>query len=74
MEGKACPLTKLCWALVLIGALNWGLVGAFEWNLVSALLGSVNWLERLIYVLVGLSALWMLAKMGKKCCGSDCKK
>lgn len=63
------------WVLVLIGGLNWGLVGAFEWNLVNALFGSVSWLERLIYILVGLAALMGLLKMGKGCCGSgSCKK
>ena len=45
-------------SLVLVGALNWGLVGAFNWNLVEALLGRWATLVRLVYVLVGLSALY----------------
>lgn len=47
------------YVLVLVGAFNWGLVGAFDFNLVSTIFGSVGWLETLIYILVGLSAVWM---------------
>ncbi len=46
--------------LVIIGGLNWGLVGLMNINLVNAIFGSVEVVERLIYVLVGLSALWMI--------------
>ena len=46
--------------LVIVGGLNWGLVGAFDFNLVNVILGSVSWLERLVYVLVGLAALWSI--------------
>lgn len=55
--------TALDWValvLVIIGGLNWGLVGAFNWNLVDAIFGSVQWLARTIYVLVGLSALYLI--------------
>jgi len=55
------------WWLVIIGGLNWLLVGLFDWNLVTAIFGSVSWLERVVYILVGLSALVMLfSHMGKK--------
>ncbi len=50
----------IVWILVVIGGINWGLVGAFNWNLVEAIFGSVAWLESLIYILVGLSALYMI--------------
>lgn len=43
--------------LIIIGALNWGLVGAFDFNLVSAIFGPDTWITNLIYILVGLSAL-----------------
>ena len=43
--------------LVLIGALNWGLVGLFNFNLVSFLLGDMTLLSRVIYSLVGISAI-----------------
>ncbi|CCZ49958.1 putative uncharacterized protein [Acinetobacter sp. CAG:196] len=43
--------------LVLIGALNWGLVGLFNFNLVSFLFGDMTLLSRVIYSLVGISAI-----------------
>lgn len=46
--------------LVIVGGLNWGLVGIFQWDLVAWLLGSVAWLMRLVYILVGVAALWMI--------------
>jgi len=46
--------------LVIIGGLNWGLVGALNFNLVAAIFGEASILTRLIYVLVGLSALYMI--------------
>jgi hypothetical protein len=46
--------------LVIVGGLNWGLVGAFDFNLVEALFGEKSALSRIVYVLVGLSALYMI--------------
>ncbi len=51
--------------LVIIGGINWGLIGAFEYNLVNAIFGGVPVLERIIYILVGLSALWQLIPLGR---------
>jgi hypothetical protein len=48
----------LATVLVIIGALNWGLVGLFNFNLVAALFGRFEWLTRTIYVLVGLAGLY----------------
>ena len=45
--------------LVLIGGLNWGLVGLFDLNLVAALFGTTI-LAQLIYIFVGISALWLI--------------
>lgn len=48
-------------ALVIIGGINWGLVGAFQFDLVAALFGGQDAaLARLVYVIVGLSALWQI--------------
>lgn len=47
-------------ALIVIGGINWGLVGAFDFNLVAAIFGPGSTLARLVYILVGLSALWQL--------------
>lgn len=49
---------KTCsYVLVLIGALNWGLIGLLKYNLVSSLFGETSLLTRIIYTLVGLSAI-----------------
>lgn len=50
-------LRYFVYALVLIGALNWGLVGIFGFNLVSLIFGDMTLLSRIIYSLVGISAV-----------------
>jgi len=52
--------------LVIIGAINWGLVGVASFNLVEVIFGAVGWLERLIYILVGLSGIYMIYYAVKK--------
>ncbi|MBD3354666.1 DUF378 domain-containing protein [Candidatus Woesearchaeota archaeon] len=52
--------------LVIIGGLNWGLVGLFNFDLVDAVLGAVAWLAKLVYILVGLSAVYMIYYFSKK--------
>jgi len=52
-------------ALVIVGAINWGLVGAgmlidANWNLVEMIFGSIPTLEAAIYLLVGLAGLYEL--------------
>lgn len=54
-------------ALAMIGALNWGLVGLLDINLVSQVLGETG-LEQIVYILVGISAVYLLATHQ-----SDCK-
>lgn len=44
--------------LVIIGAINWGLVGLFNFNLVEAIFGGISVITRIIYILVGISGLW----------------
>jgi uncharacterized membrane protein YuzA (DUF378 family) len=44
--------------LVVVGGLNWGLVGLFKFDLVQAILGGVPVLARLVYILVGLAAVY----------------
>jgi uncharacterized protein len=53
------PLAWVALVLTLIGGLNWGLVGLFNFNLVQVLFGSMPFIERLIYVVVGVSALYL---------------
>lgn len=59
-------LTQVAGVLVLVGALNWGLVGLFGLNVVSAVLGQESFLEKVVYDLVGLSAVWMVWEMYAK--------
>ena len=44
--------------LIIIGAINWGLIGLFQFNLVDAIFGTMSALSRIIYTLVGISGLW----------------
>lgn len=59
-------LQQIAVILVIIGALNWGLVGLFNLNLVNAIFSSMAWLEKTVYILVGLSGIIMLINWGKK--------
>ena len=52
--------------LVIIGGLNWGLVGLFGVDLVAAVFGSISWLQNIVYVLVGLAAVYMIYFAVKK--------
>ena len=49
--------------LVIVGAINWGLVGIFQWDLVEAIFGSVDWLLRTVYTIVGIAGLYMIYVM-----------
>lgn len=51
--------------LLIIGGLNWGLVGLFDLDLVAALFGEGSGLSRVVYVLVGLSALYSIYTASK---------
>lgn len=46
--------------LTIIGGLNWGLVGFFGFDLVAYIFGPMSLLSRIIYALVGLSAITMM--------------
>jgi len=52
--------------LAIIGAVNWGLVGAVNFNVVNLILGSISWLERTVYVIVGLAGLYLIYYAVKK--------
>ena len=55
--------------LVIVGALNWGLVGFFKFDLVAAIFGDMSMISRVVYSLVGLSALYLAIvtpKLAKK--------
>lgn len=46
--------------LVIVGGLNWGLVGLFNFDFVEAIFGTIPTLQNIVYVLVGLSAIYMI--------------
>ena len=63
----------LTFTLLLIGGLNWLLVGLFGWDVGQLLGGQAAMASRVIYVLVGLSAVWEIATHEgscKACCGA----
>ena len=53
-------LRLVAYILVIVGAINWGLVGFFGFDLVSAIFGEMTFMSRLVYDLVGISALLLL--------------
>lgn len=46
--------------LVIVGAVNWGLVGIGNWDLVDLIFGSIPYLAQLIYILVGAAGLYLI--------------
>ena len=59
-------LHMVAWILLVVGGLNWGLT-ALGWNVVSALLGSWPTVEMIVYILVGLSAVYELVTHKGNC-------
>ena len=68
-------LHTLSFLLLVIGGLNWLAVGLFKWDVGQIFGGMEATVSRIIYVLVGLSALYEVASHKKNCkmCGSDMK-
>lgn len=61
-KGMCCAVAMV---LVLIGALTWSVAGLFGVNLVGFVLGDMPGLTRILYILVGLSALYVIYGMMK---------
>ncbi len=60
-------MERLALILVIIGALNWGLIGAFNFDLVASLFGGQTaWLSRIVYSLVGLAGLYSITLLFKE--------
>ena len=51
-------IDKIALVLIIIGAINWGLIGLFGFDLVATIFGEMSVLSRIVYGLVGLSGLW----------------
>lgn len=64
---------KLCLILVIIGALNWGLVGLFSFDLVAWIFGgSTAILSRIIYTVIALAGVWCISLLFRRnACGHD---
>ncbi|MBO5278530.1 MAG: DUF378 domain-containing protein [Lachnospiraceae bacterium] len=63
MGVKCLDYTAL--TIVIIGAINWGLIGFFNFNLVSFIFGNASWLSRIIYGLVGICGLYLCTLYGR---------
>lgn len=62
---KLNTLDLVALILVIVGGLNWALVGLLSFDLVAAIFGNMSALSRAVYVLVGLSAIYLLFGFGK---------
>ncbi len=51
--------------IVIIGAVNWGLIGFFSFDLVAFIFGNMSWISRIVYALVGICGLYMLSVYGR---------
>ena len=66
---KLNTLDWIALILVIVGGLNWLLVGIFSFDLVAAIFGAMSAIARIVYILVGISAIYMIffiGKLGKK--------
>jgi uncharacterized membrane protein YuzA (DUF378 family) len=62
---KLIALILVIIGVVIIGALNWGLVGLLSLDLVAAIFGYMSLLSRIVYTLVGISAVYIALISGK---------
>ena len=67
-------LRMIAYALVITGAIVWGVVGFFGYNIVSAIFGDMTILSRIVYSLVGISAVFLLATHEQEECFCDCSE
>lgn len=65
-------LRTIAFALVITGAVVWGLVGFFNYNIVAAMFGDGSILARIVYSLVGIAGITLLATSGQEECYCDC--
>lgn len=63
-------LNVVSYILIIVGALNWGLIGLFNFDLVAAIFGDMSAVSRIVYSLVGIAAVVDLFGHKKKC--KDC--
>ena len=51
-------LNAVALVLIIVGGINWGLVGLLDFNLVAAIFGTDTWFTNLVYILVGIAAIY----------------
>jgi uncharacterized membrane protein YuzA (DUF378 family) len=57
---KLTALDWIAFTLVVVGAVNWGLVGLLQFDLVAAMFNNMSILARFVYALLGIASLWMI--------------
>lgn len=63
---KARPFDWIALTLVIIGAVNWGLIGFFQFDLVATIFGGMDsWISRIVYAIVGVAGLYTLSMYGR---------
>lgn len=60
---RVSAVDYLAFVLVIVGALNWGLVGLFNYDLVQALFGSLQPLPSVVYSLVAVSGIFLAIRL-----------
>lgn len=63
MNSRGLDYTAL--TIVIIGAVNWGLIGILKFDLVAFLFGNLGWLSRIIYTIVGICGLYLISVFGR---------
>ena len=51
--------------IVIIGAVNWGLIGFFSFDLVAFIFGNMSWTSRIVYGLLGICGLYLISLYGR---------
>jgi uncharacterized membrane protein YuzA (DUF378 family) len=64
-SGERNTVDLLALILIIVGGLNWGLIGLFNFDLVAALFGDMSTLSRIVYMLVGLAAIYAIFYAGR---------
>ncbi len=60
MKKKYTALDVIAIIVVIIGALNWGVLGIINYNVIAAIIGDLNILTRIVYIIIGLCGLWVI--------------
>ena len=58
-------LDVVCLILIIIGAVNWGLIGFFSLDIISVIFGNMSMISRIIYAVVGIAGIYSLVLFWK---------